>query len=139
MKELGAFGPAGIPLDILSELKLSADQKSRIVAISEKAQQDMRAKMDEARQNGDFQSIFQIMQSNREAVHKQAMAVLNADQRALVEKFAKEHPMRGPGGPGGFPGGPGGGFGRPGGPGGFPGGPGGPPPGGNPPPPGGDA
>jgi len=131
MKELGAFGPAGIPLDVLGDLKLSSDQKSRIVAIAEKSQQEMRAKMDEARQSGDFQAIREIMQANRENVHKQVMAVLNADQRALVEKFVKEHPMRGPGGPGGFPGGPGG-FG-PGGPGGFPGGPGGPPPGGNPP------
>jgi hypothetical protein len=123
LKELGDLGPTGIPLDILGDLKLTADQKTRIIAVSRKSQQDLRQKMDEARQSGDFQSIRDLLQTSRETTQKQIMAALSLDQRTMIENFIKEHPMRGPGGfggPGGFPGGPGG-FG---------------PPGGGPPPPG---
>ena len=124
MKELSALGPAGIPLDVLGDLKLTADQKSRIIAISTKSQQDLRQKLDEARQSGDFQAFREIMQGSRESTQKQVNAVLTADQRTMIANFIKEHPMRGPGG---FPGGPGGFRGGPGGPGG-PGRPGDPPP-----------
>jgi hypothetical protein len=130
LKELGDLGPTGIPFDILGDLKLTQDQKTRLIAVSKKSQEDMRKKMDEARQSGDFQSIRDLFQTSRETTHKQIMAVLTADQRTMVENFIKEHPMRSPGG---FPGGPGG-FG------GFPGGPPrpgrGPGPGDGPPPPG---
>ncbi len=132
LKELNALGPAGIPLELLGDLKLSSDQKSSIVAVSTKAQRDMRQKMEDARRSGDFQSIRELMRSSRDNTRNQVMAILTPDQKALVENFEKDHPMRGrggfPGGPGGFPGGPGG-FGPPGG---------GPPPGGGsdgPPPP----
>jgi hypothetical protein len=127
MREIGALGQAGIPPDLLGDLNLSADQKSKILAISSQAQQDLRQKMEAIRQSGDFQAMREAMQTYRESSHKQVMAVLSADQRAMVDKFVKDHPMRGPGG---FPGGPGG-FGPPRG----PGGPGGPPQGDPPPPP----
>jgi Spy/CpxP family protein refolding chaperone len=127
LKDLDLMRQAGIPLDILGELKLTADQKSKIAAVLAKSQQDMRKLMEEARQSQDFQGVREAMQSFGQNTHRQVMAVLTEGQRTQVETFIKEHPMRGPGGPGGF---------GPGGPGGFrPGGPGGPGQGGDGPPP----
>ena len=143
LKEVETYRSTGIPLEVYGDLKLTVDQKQQIAAVAKKAQQDMQAKMEAARQSGDFQSMRSAMDQNRQTTHAKAMAVLTADQRATVKKYMDAHPrpQGGPGGPGGF-GGPGG----PGGPGGFgPGGPGGPPPGGPdggpggpPPPPNGD-
>ena len=154
LKELSMMAQAGIPLDIIGDMKLTADQKRKIEAAVTKSQQDLQKKMEAARESGDFQSIREAMQSAGESRHRMVMAALTDSQKSLVENFMKEHPMRGPGGPGFGPGGPGGfgpggqggqgGF-RPGGPGGFqqggPGGQRGPggfgPPGGGPPQPGG--
>lgn len=127
LKELTMLAQAGIPLDLIGELKLTVDQKSRIEAVVTKSQKDFQKSMQEAMQSGDFQRVQQVQRSFGENRHRQIMAVLTDSQKTLVENFIKEHPMRGPGGPGFGPGGPGGfGPGGPGGQGGFrPGGPGG--------------
>lgn len=122
LKEINGLQGAGVPADLYADLKLTGDQKTKIVAIAQKAQQEMET----ARQNGDFSG-----DGMRES-HEKAMAVLTADQRKAVQKFQQDHPQRGPGGFGGA-GGPGGGPGGPGGPGGGPGDGPPPPPGGNPP------
>ncbi len=120
MMLLDALQSVGIPAPVVAELKLTDDQKKQIVVIGKKLQEDMQKAM----QDQDRQA----MQDARKKAHDEVEALLSDDQKAIIQKFMKDHPRPqggpgGPGGPGGRPGGPGG---RPGGPGGRPGGPGGP-------------
>ena len=118
LKEIGAMRQAGIPLETLNDLKLNGSQKSRIATITDTAQKDMEAKAKAA--NGNFQVLGPAFQESRQKTHASVMAVLTSPQKAIIDKYEKDHPRRGRGGPGG-----GGGFGGGRGPGG--GGPGGPP------------
>lgn len=126
IKTVDAMRMAGVPAEIYSDL--TAEQRTKIAAIGQDAQQKMKQAMEKASQSGDFEQVHQAMQQTHQQIHQKVMAVLTDDQRKAVEKFQKEHPHPGPGGPGG-PGGP-----PPGGP---PPGDGGPPPpdGAGPPPP----
>ena len=119
LKEIGAMRQSGIPLETLADLKLSSDQKARIAGISDKSQKEMEAKLKAS--NGDFRSLGSAFQDARTKTHESVMAVLSPSQKSIVDKYEKDHPRRGFGGPGG-----GGGFGGPGGGRGGPGGPGGP-------------
>ncbi len=115
IKEVVALRSAGIPLDTLGDLKLTSAQKSKIVSLSDAAQKDMDAKR---KAGGDFRSM---MQDSRKKTHDSVLATLTQPQKAVVDKFEKEHPRRGFGAGGGGFGGPGGGGfggGRRGGPGG---------------------
>lgn len=118
---IGAFQAAGVQPPALVSLKPTADQKKKAITISK----DMQQSMQQAMQNQDRDAMMDA----RAKAHDKIMALLTSEQKTALDKFNKEHPQRGfggPGGPGGF-GGPGGG---PGGPGGGPGGAGGdgPPP-----------
>src|SRR4029434_11109400 len=94
----------------------------QIAAITQKSQQDMQQKLQDARQNNDFSAIREIFQQSRKDTHEKEMAVLNDRQKAMleeqlasltsskremVEKCLQEHPQPGPGGFGPPPGGPG--------------------------------
>jgi hypothetical protein len=117
---LDAFQSAGVPPQVIGDLKLTDDQKKQALRINKEMQQAMQ----QAMQDQDRQAMMDA----RKKAHDEILALLTDDQKAILDKFVKDHPRRGPGGPGG-PGGRG-----PGGRG--PGGPGGPPPGdGNGPPP----
>jgi Spy/CpxP family protein refolding chaperone len=120
LKEIEALRATGIPAELYGDLKLTSDQRKKITAIAQKAQESQRQAMDKARESGDFQSVRETMQKSRRQTHDKAMQVLTSEQRALVEQFIKDHPRQGPGG---FGPPPGGGRGR---------GEGGPPPGGGP-------
>lgn len=98
IKEIGAMQMVQIPVETLGELKLTADQKSKIVGIAEKSQKDLQEKMKSA--NGDFRSMMPIFQAARDKTHADVMLVLTAPQKATVEKYEKEHPRRGFGGGG---------------------------------------
>jgi Spy/CpxP family protein refolding chaperone len=109
LKEIGTMRQAGIPLETLGELKLTSSQRSRIGAISVRSQKEMEARVKAA--NGDYQSLQPAFQQAREKTHSDVMGVLTASQKAIVDKYDKDHPRRGGGGPGGG----GRGFGGPGG------------------------
>jgi hypothetical protein len=145
MKELDSLRFLGIPPELYGTLKLSGDQKKKLLDIASKTQQELQRREMAARESGDFEAMREAPRLHQQAREK-AMAVLTAAQREQVEEFRQNSPMPGgpgfgPGGPGFGPGGPGlgpGGPGEPGGPGGpgrpgnrrgGPGGPGGPPPG----------
>jgi len=120
---LSGLQSAGIQPPALTVLNLTSDQKKKAVAIGKETDQAAQ----EAMQDRDFEA----MQAARAKGRDKIQALLTADQKAALAKFAKDHPQPrfgGPGGPGGRQGGPGG-----------PGGQGGdgppPPPDGNGPPP----
>lgn len=126
LAEMNSLRAAGIPLEVVDDLKLTADQKTKISDITKKSQEQMQKRMETARQSGDFQNMRDTMMKSQQQTRTQVLAVLTETQRATVKAFVAAHPQpQGFGGRGGF-GGPGGGP-----PGGFGGpGAGGPPPGG---------
>ena len=101
---LGALQSAGIPPQALGVLKLTSAQKQKAIAISKEMQQAIQAAM----QDQDRQA----MQDARTKCHDKIQALLTDEQKAALDKFAKDHPrqggQRGPGGPGGPGGGQGG-------------------------------
>jgi len=113
LKNIQSLRMAGIPAEVLGDLKLTADQKKQIASVVEKSQQSMRQKMEDARQSGDFENMRAVMTESREAMHNAAMAKLTADQKTIVEDYLKDHPQQefepGGGPPGGFGPPPGGG------------------------------
>ena len=100
LKECDALRATGIPAETYSDLKLTADQKTKIAAIAQKAQQTMRQNMEKARQGGgDFEAMRETMQQSRQQSQKEAMNALSTEQRQTVDKYVKAHP-RPEGGPG---------------------------------------
>jgi hypothetical protein len=98
LKDAGTYNGAGIPLDVVPELKLTADQKKKLADIAEAATKEQQATMkdiQDARQAGDnqkAQELMQTMRTSRQAVQEKAQAVLNDEQKASIEKYNKEHP-----------------------------------------------
>jgi Spy/CpxP family protein refolding chaperone len=129
MQDVRLFSEAGLPIELIGDLNLTADQKKQIAAAVAEVRQSVRQKLDAARQNGDREALRDIFESSRQETYNRALGVMTPEQRETTEKFVAAHPRPERGGPGFGP--PPGGFGPP------PGGPGFPPP---PPdmPPGGD-
>lgn len=116
LKDIQTLQGAGIPPALLGTLKLTADQKQKLAAISANGQKEMGAKMQQAQQSGNFGAIRQVLIDNRKQTHDKALAVLTGAQKSQVEQYIKAHPQRGFGGGFGPPGGfrpPPGGFGGP--------------------------
>jgi len=125
---VGALQSGGIQPPALTVLNLTSVQKKQAIAIAKETDQAVQ----EAMQDQDFEAARAARGKSREKVQ----ALLTADQKTALAKFAKDHPQPrfgGPGGPGGRQGGPGGPGGPPGGGQGGDGPP--PPPDGNGPPP----
>lgn len=130
LKEMHALRGAGLPMSLAGSLKLTAAQLAKLDGIGKARSLKQQKAFAEMQQSGDPGLAFQQMGQLRDAARKEAMGVLNAQQKAAVEKWEKEHPRRQFGGPGmGGPGmgGPGGRMGGPGAPGGRMGRPGGQP------------
>lgn len=110
LSEVDAMRAGGIPAELYGPLQLTTAQKQRIVQISKQSRKQMQLRMDEARSSGDFQSMRQVMQENRQQSRDRIQAVLTPEQKAIVAKYIQDHPRprRGPGGPppDGGPGGP---------------------------------
>jgi hypothetical protein len=115
LKSIGGYPMVGIPMGAIPELKLTADQKSKITAIAEGAQKQMADAM-AARQaanggngggagggqggaggGGGFQAMQEMMKPNID----KASAVLTAAQKATLAKYIADNPQRGFGGRGG--------------------------------------
>ena len=138
VKTLEGLRSARIPLEVVGDLHLTADQKQQLSALAGRndAQNPQRQQEgDQARRSGQFGATRNVGGPQGQ-LHEKAMALLTTEQRKTVTDFMQKHP-RPQGGPG-FgppPGGPGGQGGQggpdmpppPGGPGGE-GGQGGPPP-----------
>lgn len=103
MKELDTLRFLGIPPELYGTLKLSGDQKKRLMEIAEKTQQELQRREQAARESGDFEAMREAPRLHQQAREK-AMAILTAGQREQVEEFRQNNPM--PGGPGFGPGGP---------------------------------
>ena len=116
LQELGAMQQAGIPGGVLGDLKLTADQKKKVLAQAQANQQEMRDKMQAAQQSGQRMSREDMMAMRKDATDK-VTALLTPTQRATLEKYTREHPQpafggfgggrrqNGPGAPAGAPGG----------------------------------
>lgn len=109
LKSLGSYRTVGIPLEVLPALKLTSDQKTKIVTIAEEGQKAMQAKFQELQQqqqnggNQDRQAMFQAFQTMQKENHDKAVAVLTASQKKTLEEYLTAHPQPtfGPGGRGG--------------------------------------
>jgi Asp-tRNA(Asn)/Glu-tRNA(Gln) amidotransferase A subunit family amidase len=98
LKALQLLRTVGIPVQLNSDLKLTADQKKALTEVAAAIQKDRTAKMkemQEARQNQDQDKLRELMQSMRGngGVNPKAMAILTAEQKAMVEKYIKDHPQ----------------------------------------------
>jgi hypothetical protein len=115
LKAIGGYRMVGIPLEVLPDLKLTSDQKTKITAIAEGAQKQMadaRAAAQAANggnggapgagpgaggPGGGFQAFQEMMKANSD----KAAAVLTTTQKATLAKYIADHPQRGFGGRGG--------------------------------------
>ena len=100
VKELQGMQQSGIPVAILGDLKLTADQKTKITAQAEKNQTAMQQKMQEARASGQRMSPQDRMAMMKDAQDK-VSELLTPTQRAMVDKYNRDHPNQGFGGFGG--------------------------------------
>ncbi len=106
LKSVSAYRTVGIPLEVLPDLKLTADQKTKIAAIADVAQKQLQDEMQKLRAaggnggggGGGFQAIQELMKANGD----KAAAVLTPAQKSTLDKYKADHPQgRGFGGPGG--------------------------------------
>jgi hypothetical protein len=127
LKEMHALRGAGLPMSLAGTLKLTPSQLTKLEGIGKSRSDKLRKAFAGMGPGSNPGAAMQQMGQIRDEARKSAMGVLNAQQKAAVEKWEKEHPRMqfggfgGPGGPGGRmggPGGPGGRMGAPGGPGG---------------------
>lgn len=91
---------AGIPSGVLGDLKLTADQKKKIMAQATQSQQEMRDKRQAAQQSGQRMSREDMMAMQKDNQDK-ISALLTPTQRAMVEKYTRDHPQPAFGGFGG--------------------------------------
>ncbi len=120
LKEMHALRGAGLPMSLAGSLKLTPAQLTKLQAVAKERSEKLRKLVAGAGQGNPGAAMQQFGQL-RDDARKKALGALNAQQKAAVEKWEKEHPraqfggrMGGPGGPGG----PGGRMGAPGMPGG---------------------
>jgi len=99
-KELGAFQSAGIPVGVVSDLKITPEQKTKITTISTDSQKEIAAKRQEAQANGG-QVDRQAMQDLQKAANEKIQAVLTEDQKTKLAAYLKAHPQPQFGGRGG--------------------------------------
>ena len=94
-KEMGMYRMAGIPTGLYGQIKLTADQKTKL--------QELQKSMTPAQGSMDRTAMRTAMQAGRE----KAAALLTPAQKTQIEKYRKDHPQEQFGGRG-----QGGGFGR---------------------------
>jgi Spy/CpxP family protein refolding chaperone len=87
VREFGSYPHVGIPLQILGELKLTDDQRSKIRPIAE----EMQKRLQGLRAAGG-QSNLQAMQQMRQGYVARVKAILTAEQQATIEKWRKANP-----------------------------------------------
>lgn len=110
LKEMQAARGAQIPVEIVGDLKLTADQVKKLEAISAESQTKMREMFSGGARGapgqpgqpggGDRQQMFQKFQEMRQATHQKTLGVLTPAQQAILKKYEDAHPrpQRGAGG-----------------------------------------
>ncbi|MBB6049538.1 hypothetical protein [Armatimonas rosea] len=98
LKALQLLRTVGIPVQLSSALMLTDVQKKSLAEVAAAVQKDREAKMkemQEARQNQDQDKMRELMQAMRGngGVNPKALAILTAEQKAMVEKYIKDHPQ----------------------------------------------
>jgi Spy/CpxP family protein refolding chaperone len=93
VREFGSYQQVGIPLQVLGELKLTDDQKSKIKPIAE----EMQRKLQGLRAAGG-QSNWQAMRQMRQDSAAKVAAILTAEQKAAIGTWRKANPMPQPSG-----------------------------------------
>jgi Spy/CpxP family protein refolding chaperone len=124
------FATVGIPVEVLAEITLTADERAGVTAVFQETRRQMQRTQQQAQRGapqpgggpggpggpggsrGDFGAFHAQMEQQREATYQKALAALTAANRATVEAYVQAHPRPQFGGPGGGPGGRGG-FGGP--------------------------
>jgi Spy/CpxP family protein refolding chaperone len=86
LKDFTAMQMVGIPAAALGDLKLTADQKSKILAIAKPLQAKMQEAM-QAGQNGGGGGGFQAIREEMMAGREKALEVLTAEQKTKLEKY----------------------------------------------------
>ncbi len=94
LKQLGGLSGAGIPLEVVGDLKLTADQTKKIEAVETDSQKAMAELRQGAGAGGDRQAMAQKMREMRQASQQKVMDILTADQKAIVTKYQQEHPRQ---------------------------------------------
>jgi hypothetical protein len=102
LKDVSLYRSVNLPPELISELKLTPDQKKQLETIARDSQADMRSKMREAAQSGGFQAARDVMQKSRQATYEKALTVLTPDQKDKTVAYVKAHPQRDEGGFGPF-------------------------------------
>lgn len=92
LQELGAMQQAGISSGVLGDLKLTAEQKKKIMAQAQASQQEMQDKQQAAQQSGQRMSPQDRMAMRKEAQDKVA-ELLTPTQRATLDKYNRDHPQ----------------------------------------------
>jgi len=87
VREFSAYPHVGIPLQILGELKLTDDQRSRIRPIAE----EMEKRLQGLRTAGG-QSNLQAIRQIRQGYVARVKAILTPEQQAAIEKWRKVNP-----------------------------------------------
>ena len=88
LQESELMRSVGIPLELSQELKLTAVQKSRIMAIARSARQKREAAM----RSGEFRPGSGGY--DRETAHRAALSSLTPTQKTTVAVYGKAHPRR---------------------------------------------
>ncbi len=84
LRHFSSLRSVGIPLEVYADLKLTDDQKKQIGDISRDATTKMQALAPEDRRTQGRQI--------RQEVREKTLALLTADQKAIIEKYNREHP-----------------------------------------------
>ena len=97
VKSLSTLQTLRIPIQTYSDLKLTSDEKTKLVALAADVAKDRAAKMQEmqtARQAGDQAKVQELMAAFRPngQPDEKALAALTADQKDLITKYIKDHP-----------------------------------------------
>jgi len=99
-KTLGYYTSVGIQLGVLPALKLTEEEKTKIVAIATDAQTKTRDAFTNA-PGGDRQAAMTAIQAIRKDATDKVVALLTDSQKATLEAYNKAHPAPQFGGPGG--------------------------------------
>jgi hypothetical protein len=90
IKNLQVYQGLQIPLEVLPEVKFSADQKKQIAAIAE---EHTKAVADaQANSNGDRQAAQAARTAANTASQAKLMMVISPEQKAAIEKYIAAHP-----------------------------------------------
>ena len=98
LKSAGVYSAVNIPLGVVAELKLTADEDAKLAEIAADATKaDTAAQKDlsDARSANDQQKLQDLMQTRqaaRKATTDKALAVLTEAQKTTLTQYQKDHP-----------------------------------------------